>query len=85
MFITIEWLSFVEAGVQRLMDVGEILFEKALVLTIMCKDISIITISSNPPRVSTKRPVRITSVSKVNPLIITMPGQILYSSDKIVP
>ena len=43
------------------------------------------TISDNSSRVSTKRPIRITSVPKVASLIITMPGPIPYSSDKIVP
>ena len=74
-----------KAGVQRLMDDKEILFEKTLVPTISYKDVSIIAISANPPRVSTKRPVRITSVPKVTPLIITMPGPIPYSSDKTIP
>ena len=67
------------------MDDKEILLEKTPVSTIAYKDVSIITISANPPRVSTKRPVRITSVPKVTPLIITMPGPIPYSSDKTVP
>ena len=60
-----------KAGVQRLVDDKEILFEKTLVPTISCKDVSIITIFANPPRVSTKRPVRIICVPKVAPLIIT--------------
>ena len=72
-------------GVQRLMDDREILIEKNPVPTISCRYVSIITISSNPPRVSTKRPVRITSSLKLAPLIITMPGPIPYSSDKAVP
>ena len=46
---------------------------------------SIITISDNPPRVSSKRPVRITSTPKVAPLIITFLGPIPYSSDKAIP
>ena len=71
-----------KADVQCLMDDREILIEKNLVPTIACRDVSIITISANPPRVSTKRTVRITSVPKITPLIITAPGPILYSSDK---
>ena len=63
----------------------EIMFEKVPLIKNSCEDVSIITISDNPPRVSTKRPVRITSVPKVAPLIITMPGPIPYSSDKTVP
>ena len=58
------------------MDDKEILFEKTLVPTISYKDVSIITISANPSRVSTKSPVRITSIPKVAPLIITMSGPI---------
>ena len=67
------------------MDDKEILFEKTPVPTISYKDVSIVTISANPSRVSTKRPVRITPVPKVTPLIITMPGPIPYSSDKTAP
>ena len=65
--------QLLKAGVQRLMDDREILFQKTTVPTISCKDNSIITISANSLRVSTKRPIRITSVPKVTPLIITMP------------
>ena len=68
-----------------MMDDKEILFENTSVPTISYKDVSIVTISTNPSRVSTKRTVRITSVPKVTPLIITMPGSIPYSSDKNVP
>ena len=67
------------------MDDKEILFEKTLVLAISSEDVAIITISANPPRASAKRPVRITSISKVTSLIITMTGPIPYSSDKVVP
>ena len=67
------------------MDDKEILFKKTLVPTISYNDVSIVTISAYSSRVSTKRPVRITSVPKVAPLIITMPGPISYSSDKTVP
>ena len=74
-----------KAGVQRLMDDREILIEKNPVPNIACKDVSITTISANPPRVSTERSVRITFVMKVTPLIITAPGPIPYSLDKIVP
>ena len=67
------------------MDDRDIFIEKTPVLTVSCKDVSIITISTNPPRFSTKRPVRITSAPKLAPLIITMPGPTPYSSDKAVP
>ena len=72
-------------GIQCLIDNKDILFEKTPVPTVSYNDVSIVTISANSSRVSTKRPVRITSVSKVAPLIITMPGPIPYSSNKTVP
>ena len=56
-----------------------------MVPIIPSEDIAIITISANPLRVSTKRPIRITSAPKLAPLIITMPGPIPYSLDKAVP
>ena len=46
-----------KAGVQRLMDDKEILFEKTLVPTISYKDVSIVTISANPSRVPPKDPL----------------------------
>ena len=61
------------------------MFEKVPLARNLCEDVSIITISNNPPRVSSKRPVRITFVPKFAPLIITLPGPIPYSSDKVVP
>ena len=67
------------------MDDKEILFEKTPVPTVSYEDVAIITISANPPRAPAKRPVRITSIPKVTPLIITMPGPIPYSSEKAVP
>ena len=51
-----------KAGVQRLMDDKEILFEKTLVPTISCEYVAIITIFANPRRAFVKRPVRITSI-----------------------
>ena len=74
-----------KAGVQRLMDDKEILFEKTLVPTISYNDVSIVTISANPFKISAKILVRITLIPKVAPLIIIMPRPIPYSSDKIVP
>ena len=71
-----------KTGVQHLMINKEILFKKVPLARSSCEDVSIITIFDNPPRVSTKRPVKITSVPKVKPLIITMPGPIPHSSDK---
>ena len=73
-----------KAGVQCLIDNKEILFEKASIPTVSYNDVSIVTIFDNSSRVSTKRPVRITSVPKVAPLIIIMLGPIPYSSNKTV-
>ena len=74
-----------KAGVQCLIDNKEILFEKTFVPPVSYNDVSIVTIFDNSSKVSTKRPVRITSVPKVASLIITMHGPILYSLDKTVP
>ena len=68
----------------------EILFEKTptmkgLCEDARCEDVSFVTISNNPPRVSSKGPVRITPTPKLAPLIITSPGPIPYSPDKDVP
>ena len=49
------------------------------------EDVAIITISANPSKVSSRRPVRITPVQIFAPLIITVPGPIPYTSDKAVP
>ena len=54
-----------KGGIQCLMDDKEIMFEKTPVTSVPCEDVSIITISANPPKVSSKRPVRITSFPKV--------------------
>ena len=72
-------------GVQRLMDDKEILFEKTPVTSALCEDVSIITISSNPSKVSSKIPVRITPAPRIAQLIITFPGLVPYSSEKAVP
>ena len=74
-----------KTGVQRLMDSREILFEKTLIPTVPCEDISIITIFANPSKVSSRRPIRIILAPRVAPLIITFPGLIPYASDKAVP
>ena len=75
----------VEDGCPAPDDQQRNLFEKAPPARSMCEDILIITISDNPPRISSKRPVRITSTPKVSPLIITFPGPIPYSSGQVVP
>ena len=49
------------------------------------KMLSIITISANPSKVSSRRPIRITPVQRIAPLIITVLGPIPYTSDKAVP
>ena len=85
MQVSTERLFVTEDSVQRLMTRKEILFEKLPLTRSSYQDISIITIFDNPLGVSTKRPVRITSVPRSAPLIITMPRPISYSSDKVVP
>ena len=72
-----------KTGIQRLIDNKEILFESTPISPVPVEDISIITISANSSRVS-KKPVRITSVPKATPLIITMPGPVPYELDKTV-
>ena len=49
------------------------------------EDVAIITISASPSKVSSRRPVRITPVQRISPLIITVPGPIPYTSYKAVP
>ena len=67
------------------MDSREILFEKTLIPTVSFEDVAIITISANPSKVSSRRPVRITPSLRVAPLIITFPGPVPYASNKAVP
>ena len=74
-----------KSGVQRLMDNKEILFEKTMIPVVPNEDVAIITISANPSKVSSRKPVRITLVPRIAPLIITVPGPIPYTSDKAVP
>ena len=82
MKVVISACPLLKTGVQCLVDNKEILFEKTFTPTVPYNDVSIVTISANSSRVSIKRPIRITSVPKVAPLIITMPGPIPYTSDK---
>ena len=56
-----------------------------LVPVVPSEDIAIITIPANPSKVSLRRPVRIISAPRIAPLIITVPGPVLYVSDKAVP
>ena len=77
-------------GFQHLINNRENLFEKtssmkSLCEDVRCEDVSIVTISRNPTRSSSKGPVRITPTPRVTPLIITSPGPIPYSTDKVVP
>ena len=74
-----------KSGVRRLIDNIEILFEKTLITLVPIQDVAIITISANPSKVSSRKPVRITPVPRIAPLIITVPGPIPYTSDKDVP
>ena len=85
MYGSTRWLFVTEDGRPVPDGYKEILFKKVPLARNSCEDVSIITIFDNPPRVSTKRPVRITYVPKFSPLIITMSGPIPYSSDKVVP
>ena len=49
------------------------------------EEVAIITIFDNSSKVSSRNPVRITSVPRIAPLIITVLGFIPYTSDKVVP
>ena len=73
-----------KSSVQCLMDNKEILFEKAMIPVIPTEDVAIITISANPSKVSSRKPVRIKPVLRIAPLIITVHGPIPYTSDKVV-
>ena len=78
----------IKEGIQCLMDSHEILFEKTPLsksLTNKCEDLSIITISNKPLRISSKGPIRIPNEPIVAPLIITNLRPIPYSSNKAVP
>ena len=84
-----EWLK---KGVQHLMDSYEILFEitssvKSLTKSVSQEfgDVSIITISNKPIRITSKGPIRFSIELRIAPLIITTPGPVPYSSDKVVP
>ena len=61
-----------KSGVQRLMDNKEILFEKTMISLVPVEDVSIITIFANPSKASSRMHVRIISVPRVAPLIITI-------------
>ena len=74
-----------KSGVQRLMDNKEILFEKTFVPLVPVEEVVIITIFDNSSNASSRKPVRITYVLRIAPLIITVPGPIPYTSDKVVP
>ena len=67
------------------MDNKEILFEKTLVPLVPTEEVAIITIFDNSSKASSRKPVRITFVLRIAPLIITVPGPIPYTSDKAVP
>ena len=85
------WLK---KGIQRLIDSHEIMFEKtpsmksfpeSIPQEMRLEDVSIITISNTPIRITSKGPIRIHAELRVAPLIITTPGPVPYSSDKVVP
>ena len=84
-----EWL---EKGVQHLMDNHEILVERTPsvknlteVVSQEFEDVSIITISRKPIRITSKGPIRIPIEPRISPLIITTLGLVHYSSDKEMP
>ena len=58
---------------------------RQLIPVVPFADVAIISISTNPSKVSLRRPVRITSVLRVAPLIINVPGLVPYASEKVVP
>ena len=68
-----------KSGVQLLMDNKVILFEKTVVSLVPTEEIVIITIFYNSSKASSRKPVRITSIPRIAPLIITAPGPISYS------
>ena len=74
-----------KSGVQRLMNNKEIMFEKTLVPLVPTEEVAIITIFDNYSKDPSRKPVRITSVPRIAPVIITVPGAIPYTSDKAVP
>ena len=76
------------------MDNHTILFEKtppmeslveSLAQELKLEDVSVVTNSKTPVRITSKGPVKITAKPRVAPLIITTPGPIPYSSDKDIP
>ena len=70
------------------MDSHGILFEKTPLsksLINKCEDLSIITISNKPLRITSKGPIRISNEPTVARLIITNPRPIPYSSNKAAP
>ena len=75
--------GLLKRGVQHLMNEHIILIEKVPSTNNLCQDLFVI--SCTPFRIPSKGPIRITANPKAAPLIITMPGPILYSSDKAIP
>ena len=74
------------------MNSHEILFEKTPSVKSLTKsvsqefeDVSIITISNQPIRITSKGPIRIPVKPRIAPLIITKPGPVPYSYDKAIP
>ena len=65
------------------MDNHIIMVEKVPSVENLFQDLAVI--SDTSIRITSKSPVRITSQPKVAPLIITTPGPIPYSQDKVIP
>ena len=61
------------------------MFEKTMIALVPIQDVSIITISANPSKASSRKPVRITPVPRIAQLIIIVPNPIQYTSNKAVP
>ena len=85
MFISAFWLLFSEDRCPAPDGQQRNFVQENLIPTVSCEDFAIITISANPSKASSRRPVRITPAPRVAPLIITFPGPVPYASDKVVP
>ena len=56
------------------MDSREILFEKTVVPVVHSEEVAIITIFDNSSKAPSRKPVRITFVPKIAPVVITILG-----------
>ncbi|XP_058741661.1 uncharacterized protein LOC131614049 [Vicia villosa] len=72
-------------GIHHLMENRTILFEKTPAVESLVEEVSVITNSKTPVRITSKGPVMISAEPIVAPLIITRPLPIPYSSNKAIP